>query len=113
MTDFEQTCIQYIKDVRDDLEAIYRGEAIDPDSGKTLDFYDYFDDALDWDYTIDREKRYSSVKVWIAVGGPNVWIDTRDAYVRIAWGYTREELPIPYSIRDEIDEVFQQYYEEM
>lgn len=100
---------KYLKSIAEELEAIYNGTETDED-GKPITLYDYFSDALDWDYTINRMKEYQSVKIWIGLGGPNVWIDTNDSYVRLAWGSDREEYPLSYNIRDEIDAIFEEYY---
>ena len=100
---------EYCKAIAEELQSIYNGE-IQSDDGETITLYDYFSDALDFEYTIDSRKEYRSVKVWITLGGPNVWIDTEDSYIRLAWGNSREEYPISYYIRDEIDSIFEEYY---
>lgn len=100
---------EYCKNIADELEAIYNGEVLN-DDGETMTLYDYFTDVLDFEYTINSRKEYQSVSVWICLGGPNVWIDTSDSYVRLAWGASREEYPLRYFVRDEIDSIFEDYY---
>lgn len=100
---------EYCKRVAEELEAIYRGE-VQTEDGETMTLYDYFADVLDFEYTIDRRKEYRSVKVWVALGGPNVWIDTRTASVNLAWGSDREEFALDYDVRDEIDGIFEDFY---
>lgn len=100
---------KYCKDIAEELQAIYNGEVLN-DDGEEMTLYDYFSDVLDFEYTIDSSKEYKSVCVWVTLGGPNVWIDTSDSYVRLAWGASREEYPLSYYVRDEIDSIFEEYY---
>lgn len=101
---------EYCKRIAEELEAIYNGTETN-EEGEPITLYDYFSDVLDWEYTIDSRKEYKSVCVWVTLGGPNVWIDTSDSYIRLAWGSDREEYPLSYYVRDEIDNIFEEYYE--
>lgn len=76
----------------------------DVEEFEELSIYDYFDDFLDIDYTVNRYKEYQSALICIGWGGPNIYIDTDDAYVKLYWGSTREQYPIYYGTRDVIDE---------
>lgn len=100
---------EHCKNIAEELQAIYNGEMLD-DDGEKITLWDYFSDVLDFEYTINSKKEYSSVKAWIGLGGPNVWIDTADSYVRLAWGSDREEYPLSYYVSDEIDSIFEEYY---
>ena len=100
---------QYCKAIADELQSIYNGEVQNED-GETMALYDYFCDVLDFEYTISSRKEYQSVKIWVTLGGPNVWIDTADSYVRLAWGANREEYPLSYNVSEEIDSIFEEYY---
>ena len=97
------------KNIVDELTAIYNGEILN-DDGEQITLYDYFCDVLDFEYTISSRKEYVSVKIWVTLGGPSIWIDTGDSYVRLAWGHSQEEYPLSYNIRDEIDNIFEEYY---
>ena len=100
---------EYCKRVVEEIESIYKGEWINED-GEEMTLYDYFSDVLDFEYTIDSRKEYRSVKVWITLGGPNVWIDTADSCVHLAWGSERESYLLGFDVRDEIDNIFEEYY---
>lgn len=97
------------KNVVEELQTIYNGEMVN-DDGEIMTLYDYFTDVLDYEFTITSGKEYKSVKIWVTLGGPNVWIDTADSYVRLVWGSDREEYPLSYYVRDEIDSIFEEYY---
>lgn len=99
----------YLEDIYTELNEIYEGKATN-DDGEQATMYDYFDDALDWEYTIDRNGEYIGVRVYVALGGPNVWIDTRRGEIGGAWGADRADQWLPREICDEIDEIFSEYY---
>ena len=62
--------------------------------------YDYLTDILDFSITIDSQMTYQSCKVWVTLGGPNIWIDTADREVKLAWGMERESVFIDGDICD-------------
>lgn len=71
---------------------------------------EYFDDCLDIEYTIDSRGDYIGVCIWVGIGGPNIWIDTRDRAVKLAWGSDKAEWGIRSDTADEIDEIFEEHY---
>ena len=72
--------------------------------------YEYFEDCLDIEYTVDSRGDYLGVCVWIAVGGPGIWVDTRDRAVKLAWGSDRAEAYITSDVVDAIDAIFEEHY---
>ena len=116
---------QYCKRVADELEAYAAGrmwrdvetgeeKEMDPEtvSGdfEQLSFYDYMADVLDYEITIDSLLEYKSAKIWVTLGGPNVWIDTAEKAVKLAWGTDRAEYPVNSDTCEEIDEYMQDLY---
>jgi hypothetical protein len=75
------------------------------------DLYEYFDDVLDVEYAADSRKRYLGAKIYITLGGPNIWIDTRKKCICGAWGCNDAELPLASDVAYEIDDIFEAYYE--
>ena len=108
---------KYVDGIRDELKSLYELDITDEEreereeNGEPCSMYDYFNDVLDIEYTIDSSGEYLGARVYVTLGGPNVWIDTREGYVKGAWGTDREESWIPSEINDEIDEIFREYYE--
>ena len=100
---------KYCEGIAKTIEAIYSGKVLN-DDGETMSLWEYFSDALDFEYTITSQKEYKSVKVWITLGGPNVWVDTSTHMVHLAWGSDREEYPLQYDACSEIDFIFEEYY---
>ena len=75
-----------------------------------MTLYDYMSDVLDFEYTITSQREYKSVKVFVTLGGPNVWIDTARSAVCLAWGTDREEYYLDRIVCDEIDAIFEEFY---
>lgn len=100
----------YLENIYTELNAIYEGRATN-DDGEQATFYDYFDDALDWEYTIARNGEYMGVHVYVTLGGPNVWIDTYRGEIGGVWGMDRADRWLPSEIANEIDDIFREYYE--
>ena len=85
-------------------------EVNDIEDFEELSIYDYMDDILDIEFTVDRYRSYKSCEICIGWGGPNIYIDTSDSYVKLYWGSTREKYPIRYSTSEEIDDWAEDYY---
>ena len=101
---------EYCKRVVEEIEEYASGKMVD-DDGNELSLYDYLNDVLDYEFTIDSNKDYKSAKIWITLGGPNVWIDTAERAVKLAWGTDREEYALDWDVCEEIDCIMQDIYE--
>ena len=80
------------------------------ENGEATSLYDYFNDVLDFEYTINRDKTYKAVKIWVTLGGPNICIDTNYNEIRGFWGSDRESAWLPSEIAEEIDSIFEELY---
>lgn len=65
--------------------------------------YDYFSDALDLEYRISSNGDFRSVKVMVACGGPNIFIDTATKQVELYWWTDRASYPISCDAADAVD----------
>ena len=99
----EATDIEEYNDLCEQLEEL--------ESIGASDIYEYFEDCLDVEYTIDSRGNYLGVCVWITLGGPSVWVDTRDRVVKLAWGSERAEWGISSDVANQIDEMFEEMYQ--
>lgn len=102
--------IEFPDGVGDKFKCPHCGSVADAEDYEELTIYDYMDDILDIDFTVNRYKEYSSCSICIGWGGPNIYIDTDSAEVKLYWGNTRESYPIHYTTRDAIDEYAEEYY---
>lgn len=80
------------------------------DDFEQLSIYDYLADVLDYEITIDSRLEYKSAKIWVTLGGPNVWIDTAEKAVKLAWGTDRAEYLVDWDACEEIDEYMRDLY---
>ena len=102
--------------IRDELENIYEADYTDEEReemeerGEFCDLYSYFFNVLDYEFTISSRKEFLSVKVWITLGGPNIYIDTRSGEIVGHWGSDEARVYLSNEICEEIDEIFDDIY---
>lgn len=101
---------EYCKRIADELEAIAAGQAVNED-GEEMSLYDWINDALDFEYTIDSQRQYKAAKIWVTLGGPNVWVDTAERAVKLAWGTDRAEYLLDWDTCDELDNIMAEIWE--
>lgn len=108
---------EYVERIRDEIKSLYdlTPEEVErrEEEGESSSLWDYFADALDVEYTIDSRGEYLGARVYVTLGGPNVWVDTRRGEVGGAWGTDRESVWLPSEICDEIDSIFCEAYESL
>lgn len=108
---------EYVERIRDEIKSLYdlTPEEVErrEEEGESSSLFDYFADALDVEYTIDSRGEYLGARVYVTLGGPNVWVDTRRGEVGGAWGTDRESVWLPSEICDEINSIFCEAYESL
>lgn len=62
----------------------------------------YFEDAFDVKFTIDQNGDIFGVKICVAFGGPNIYIDTNEKAVCGYWGYDVVKSYLPSNICNNI-----------
>lgn len=72
---------------------------------------DYLSDWIDIEYTVDAERKYKGVKVMIAWGGPDIYINTNTCAIEMCWWDKKDYYPITGLVTDMVDEMFQDIYE--
>ena len=108
---------KYVDGIAADLRKLYEADPTDEEreaaeeNGDACDLYSYFTDALDIEYTISSRGDYLGARIAVALGGPNIYIDTREGYVKGYWGTDRKEAWIPSEICEEIDSIMEEYYD--
>lgn len=108
---------KYVDGIAADLRRLYEADPTDEEreaaeeNGDACDLYSYFSDVLDIEYTISGRGDYLGARIAVALGGPNIYIDTREGYVKGYWGTDREEAWIPSEICEEIDGIMEEYYD--
>lgn len=104
------------ENIREELTALYEADFTEAEreemqeAGEPVSLYDYFNDVLDFEYTINSDRTYKAVKIWVTLGSPNICIDTNYNEVRGFWGSDRESAWLPSEIAEEIDNIFEELY---
>ena len=108
---------EYVENIKNDIIAMYEADYTDEEreeleeKGEAYDLYSYFNDVLDIEYTIGGDGSYRGVRLAVALGGPNVWVDTNRGEVFGAWGTDRESAWLPSEVCAEIDAIFEEYFD--
>lgn len=106
----------YVNRIADELRFLYDADFPDETrerlerDGEPHDILSYFDDALDVEYTISGRGDFLGARIAVALGGPNVYVDTRRGEVEGYWGADHESAWVPREICDEIDSIFEELY---
>lgn len=102
---------KHVESIADDLVKIYDGAYPEQnEDGEDMTFYDYFYDPLDIEYRIGYDRQFRSVKLLVAFGGPNIWVDTGSGEVVGAWWTDSASAWIPREVCNEIDTVFEELF---
>ena len=76
-----------------------------------VSFYDYFvDDIYDVEFRIGSDRQYRSVRIMVACGGPNIYIDTASKSVELYWWTDRASYLIDLDTVAAIDEWAEEWY---
>ena len=97
-------------DVGDKFKCPHCDEVNDVDDFEQLSVWDFMTNILDIDFVVSRDREYRSCKILVAWGGPNIYIDTAAAMVKLYWWTEYAEYPLSYSARDAIDEWAEEYW---
>lgn len=82
------------------------------ESARKLYIDDYFDnEVLDIEYTISGHLDYIAAKWYVGIGGPTVWIDTRDNAVHLAWGTDTAWYPLDTDTAAAVDAAAEEAYD--
>ena len=103
-------CMEYAQSVANELKKVYDGEAVNED-GEAVDVLDYINEnALEIEYTLDSRCELIGVTVYVTLGGPTCWIDTRHGEVVCKWGSESGDAWVPSEICDEINEIMRECF---
>lgn len=91
---------------------IIEGEFVSVDDMEQLSLWNYFsdDDIYDIKYTIDGNKEYCGVRLMVACGGPNIYINTVSGDVELYWWGDDAKASMSSDLIREIDTIWEEYY---
>lgn len=88
-----------------------KAEEISLDDCEQVSFFDYFTDAvLDVEYRVNAERKFKSVRLMVACGGPNIFVDTGAREVQLYWWSDRAACPIDPDTCEAINDCFEELY---
>lgn len=70
----------------------------------------YFEDALDVEFIIGYDGKYRGTRVAITLGGPNIYLDTRDGIVKGYWGGDKAQADLYSRTATEIDAYWEEQW---
>jgi predicted RNA-binding Zn-ribbon protein involved in translation (DUF1610 family) len=100
-------------DVGDKFKCPECGEIVETCDLETLSLYDYFmdnDGIYDIEYTIYSDKSYKGVRLMVACGGPNIYINTMTRNVELYWWGESAAAYILMDVVEEIDNIWSEYF---
>ena len=115
----ETTREQLRNDVRQlalTLEDVASDDYYDGEDAKLRDEYGsdiaaYFSDVLDVEFICGYDGCYRGVRIALALGGPGIFFDTREGWVKGYWGSDFAEYPVQRGAVAAIDEYFSEQWE--
>ena len=122
MTDTKEIQRKAVCRISDELDAINDGRAyyVDddpyaiqyleegcfeiPEDAEPAGFGEYFDETYNEHFIIDRNGELHGVRLMVACGGPDVWVDTYSQEVVSHWGSDTERYPLSFSTSEAIND---------
>lgn len=76
-----------------------------------IDIVEYLGDGVyDVEYTIGSDKDYRGVRIMIACGGPNMYINTKSGDVELYWWGESARYPMGSDVVNYIDSIFEEMF---
>lgn len=97
--------MNYAEAIAEEIKDLYYAEP--NEENEENDFYSYVCDALDVEYTLDSNKSLIGVILYVTLGGPTCYIDTRRQQVVCHWGTDSGFAYLDSDICDEINSLFE------
>jgi len=94
--------VEYVKTIAEELEQ--KGAAVFFDGEDGNEIYDI-------EYIVDAQLEFLGARAAIAIGGPNIYIDSREGEVDLYWGTEEVHWYLSSSCRIDVDAYFQEIYQ--
>lgn len=92
-------------------EWVQFGDYTAEDYAEQASLYDYIADAYDFEVTrggLEKDAPIRGVRVCVAFGGPNIYIDTNECAVKLYWWTDRAEYLLDRNACNELDELIEE-----
>lgn len=98
-------------DEENDMYIMADGEELCEGDVYPVDILEWLgDDVYDVEYTVGSEKDYRSVRIMVACGGPDIYLNTRTKDVELYWWSESARYPMSKDVIDYIDSVFEEMF---
>ena len=98
-------------DEENDMYIMADGEELCEGDVYPVDILDWLgDDVYDVEYTIGNDKEYRSVRIMIACGGPNIYLNTRTKDVELYWWSESARYPMSIDVVNYIDSIYEELF---
>lgn len=87
------------------------GKTFPEDELEAYTVCDWLCDALDIEYTVSSRLDYVAARIYVALGGPTVWIDTRDNAAHLSWGTDTAWYPLDTDTAAAVDAEAEECYD--
>lgn len=82
----------------------------DVDDLEQLGIWDFLTDVYDVEYRCGSDREYRSVRVMVACGGPNIYLDSASKDVELYWWSERSRYPMSYEAAEALDQWAEDYW---
>ena len=112
-SDSYKMLVKSCDNIANTLESIYEDNFVIDDDDDEYDFRCYFDDDIyNLDYVWRKGCGLIGVRIMVAFGGPNIWIDTMEGAVCGYWGTDVYKAYLTTACNDAITNYFTEYAKE-
>ena len=96
-------------DEENDMYIMADGEELYEGDVHPADIFEWLGDGVyDVEYTIGRDKEYRGVRLMIACGGPDVYLNTRTGDVEMYWWSESARYPMSSKVINAIDSIYEE-----
>ena len=98
-------------DEENDMYIMADGEEFCDGDVYPVDIFEWLDNGVyDVEYTIGRDKAYRGVRLMIACGGPNIYINTNSGDVELYWWNESARYPMSSDVINMIDSTYKKVF---
>lgn len=122
----KQENIEYVRYIAECIEAVNEGRAYRDDDGdivlvdidedmpedvEALTMSDYFEDVYDIVHYVGGRDDYRGVRIMVACGGPNVYVDSFRQTIELYWWNESATCDLSHAASEDITDTFREYFE--
>ena len=100
MKTMKNECNEYADRIVEEINAVVRHESEEYDG-----LLEWLNNQLDIEYTVNGRGEYVGAKVYITLGGPTAYYETRNGKVTVNWGTESGEAWVCEAAESELDEL--------